>query len=287
MFKLIKKIIKACLPYGLAVKLSKYRGNRKTQKDYFQFIPDPECRITGWMEPAHVKLELDPGDWIQKHIFYEGMYEKDAVQKLYELLPQDGVFFDLGANIGVYSLNLFRKAKTVFAFEATKTTYNTLNKTITDNHITNIRTFLNAVDDKDDAEVKIFYGDRALGKENNGSNSMHTGGGGIIANTVKTIRLDTFVEQTGLSRIDLIKIDIEGNELPALKGGTRSVMKYRPVLFCEINPELNLKAGYTAKELYAYIVKELRYSARKLSNGSFIPLSKTPESQQNIFFFPL
>jgi FkbM family methyltransferase len=277
---LLRKIIKAIMPYGI---LRLYQ-KQKSSNEYYKFIIDTECRITGWMEPAHVKIELDLGDWIQKHIFYDGMYEKNTVKKLYELLPQDGVFFDLGANIGVYSLNLFRKAKVVFAFEATKATYDKLNKTILDNNIKNIQTYLNAVDDKDDMEVKMFYGDNSLGKENNGSNSMYNGS--IVANTVKTIRLDTFVEQNSVSNIDIIKIDIEGNELYALKGGIRSIKKYKPIIFCEINPELNVKAGYTAKELYDFMVKELRYKAKFLSNNGLKNISKAPSCQQNVFFFP-
>jgi len=86
----------------------------------FSFKIDPGCKITGWMEPAHVKIDIDINNWMQKQIFYNGMYEKDTVKKLYELLPEDGMFFDIGANIGIYSLNLFRKAKHIFSFEAQK-----------------------------------------------------------------------------------------------------------------------------------------------------------------------
>lgn len=187
----------------------------------YKFIIDPECRISGWMEPSHVKIELDINDWIQKSIFYNGMYEKDTVQKLKELLPLDGVFFDVGANIGVYSLNLFQKAKNIFAFEATKKTYDNLSKTILDNGIKNIQAYFNAVDNKDDVEVSIFYGDNALGSDNSGANSMHIGN--TIANIVKTISIDTFVERNSISRIDIVKIDIEGNELYALQGGINSI----------------------------------------------------------------
>jgi FkbM family methyltransferase len=191
-----KKLLKAIIPYGFVYIYAKQKKNN----DGYSFQIDPKCLITGWIEPAHVKIELDIKDWIQKQIFYNGMYEKETVKKLYELLPQNGVFFDIGANIGVYSLNLFHKAKDVFAFEATKTTYDKLNKTIEENNINNIHLNFYAVDDKDEKEVSIFRGDAALGSLNNGSNSMFTGG--VVANTVQTIRLDTFVENTNISKID-------------------------------------------------------------------------------------
>ena len=192
------------MPYGLVYlyfKQKKKSANVYTSEYTFQID-----FVTGWIEPAHVKLELDIKDWIQKNIFYNGMYEKDTVKKLYELLPQDGIFFDIGANIGVYSLNVFRKAKDVFAFEATKTTYDKLHKIIKENTITNIHLNFNAVDDTDAHEVSIFQGDAVLGSVNNGGNSMFSGS--VVTNTVQTIRLDTFVENNRIPKIDIIKIDI-------------------------------------------------------------------------------
>jgi FkbM family methyltransferase len=262
--------------------LNKIEPTNETNIDAYKFQIDSECVVSGYMEPAHVKIDLDINDHIQKQIFYNGTYEKETVKKLNELLPQDGIFFDIGANIGVYSLNVFRKAKEVFAFEATKTTYDKLNKIITDNEIKNIHLNFNAVDDKNDKEVSIFLGN----KFNNGSNSMFNKG--IVANTVKTITLDAFIKRNSISRIDIIKIDIEGNELYALKGAVNSIKKYRPVIFCEINPELNMKAGYTAEELYNFIVKELKYEAMILRGNHFrkIPIQDASATQRNIFFFP-
>lgn len=253
----------------------------------YTFQIDKNCIITGWMEPAHVSIELDINDHIQKHVFFDGGYEKDTVKKLNELLPQGGVFFDLGANIGLYSLNLFRKAKDVFAFEATKTTYDKLRGTIERNGIKNVHLNFNAVDDKDDKEVSIFLGDSSLGSKTNGSNSMHSGS--VEVNRVRTIRLDTYIEDEGVSNIDIIKIDIEGNELYALKGGVKSIKKFRPIIFCEINPGLNLKAGYSAKELYDFIIKELKYEAKIFNCNHFrnISRSEATSCQQNVFFFPL
>jgi len=277
----LKRVVKAMIPQGVFYVYSKIKKN--VSSNLYQFKIDPKCMITGWMEPAHVKIDLDINDWIQKQIFYNGMYEKDTVMKLNELLPEDGVFFDIGSNIGVYSLNMFRKAKSVYAFEATKTTHDKLDKIITDNEIKNIHLYFNALDDKDDKEVSIFLSDES----NNGANSMFNGK--MLANKVKTITLDTFIERNKISSIDIIKIDIEGNELYALKGAINGIKQFRPIIFCEINPELNKKAGYTSKELYNFIVKELKYEAKILSGNHFrkISILKATSKQRNIFFFPL
>ncbi|MCL2682900.1 MAG: FkbM family methyltransferase [Bacteroidales bacterium] len=285
----MKRLVKNLMPYGLYCFL---QGKQNVQAGAYKFIIDTDCRLTGWMEPAHVKIELDPKEYIPQQIIKNGMYEKANIKKLYELLPQNGIFFDIGANIGIYSLNLCRKAEHVFAFEATKTTYDKLSKTVKNNEIKNIQLYLNAVDDKDDAEVEIF---ETLSEDNTydiGRNSMHSGN--VLANTVKTITLDTFVEQNNISKIDVIKIDIEGNELYALKGCMKSIKKYRPVILCEVSSELNIAAGYEPKELCNFFAKNLKYEAKILLNDRFykIPMwmlktLKMWRYSTSIFFFPL
>lgn len=48
--------------------------------------------------------------------------------------------------------------------------------------------------------------------------------------TVETITIDTFAEQRGLDKVDLIKMDIEGSEVPALIGATKTIQRHKPKL---------------------------------------------------------
>jgi FkbM family methyltransferase len=208
--------------------------------------------------------------------------KKKFITKVYEILPKDGIFFDIGSNIGVYSLNMCRKAKDVYAFEATKATYQLLQETINENGIQNIHPFLTAIHNIDKEEVKI-YTPNAL---NIGSNSMHSGN--YVANTVQTITIDTFVEENNIPCIDFIKIDIEGNELNALQGAEKSIRRFRPIIMSEINPLLNNSAGYKAGDLYDLLVHELRYTPKKLQMNKLIKIGKREfiSCQKNIFLFP-
>jgi FkbM family methyltransferase len=247
-----------------------------------KFLFEENFKIIGWMKPAHIKIKLDPNDWIQGQIVRNGGYEKIFITKVYEILPENGIFFDIGSNIGIYSLNLCRKAKEVYAFEATKTTYQLLQETINENCIQNIHLYLTAIHNIDKEEVKI-YADNNL---NIGGNSMYSGN--CVANTVQTITIDTFVKENDISRIDFIKMDIEGNELNALQGTKKSIKKFRPIIMCEINPVLNKAAGYTADNLDELLVHELRYTPKKLQGNKFTKIGKGEclSCQQNIFFFP-
>lgn len=50
----------------------------------------------------------------------------------------------------------------------------------------------------------------------------------------ETITIDDAVEKYHLQKVDFIKMDIEGSELPALKGGINTIKKYRPKLAISI-----------------------------------------------------
>jgi FkbM family methyltransferase len=275
--KIFKIFIKLLTPYGLI-----YLKRKKHPDKELQFHLDTNFKITGWMEPAHIKIRLDPKDWIQGRIIREGGYEKEYITKVKNIFPEGGIFFDIGANIGVYSLNLCRKAGEVYAFEATKDTYQLFQEIILENKIKNIHLYLNAIHNTNKEEVKIYKNDNL----NIGSNSMHLGGS--IANTAKTMSIDTFVKENHILQIDFIKMDIEGNELNALKGARESIIKFRPIIMCEINPSVNSSSGYTADDLYEYLTNELKYTPKKLRRNSLIKISRNEAiiCQQNIFFFP-
>jgi FkbM family methyltransferase len=250
----------------------------------YSFHYDPDCRITGWMEPAHVKIKLNPTEFIQEQIFRTGGFEKDTIAEIIELLPNvGGVFIDIGANIGIFSLNICRKASMVYAFEATQDTCELLSETIRENDIKNIILTLGAIHSDDNKEIEIY----SANSGDSGSNSIYYGD--RVLNTVKTMTIDAFVKNNNISRIDIIKIDIEGNELNALKGAFESIKKFRPVIVCEINPELGKKIGHPVGELYDYLCGALLYIAKVPAHtNKFKKLSRNLAISfaRNVFFFP-
>ncbi|QSZ68030.1 FkbM family methyltransferase [Methanofollis aquaemaris] len=63
-----------------------------------------------------------------------------------------------------------------------------------------------------------------------GTGRMFRQGGGVGGAEVPVTTLDRYVEETGLDRVDFIKMDIEGAELPALAGAEKSIREFRPDL---------------------------------------------------------
>jgi FkbM family methyltransferase len=67
--------------------------------------------------------------------------------------------------------------------------------------------------------------------------------------TVKTISLDQYITETGLQRVDVMKLDVEGGELEVLQGATDMFNRFRPILICEVLDETTKVWGYKAREI--------------------------------------
>jgi hypothetical protein len=71
--------------------------------------------------------------------------------------------------------------------------------------------------------------------------------------------LDLFFEQHNIDRLDLIKMDIEGAELRALRGGTESIRRFRPVILIELNPGTLERDGCSVPDVVVFL-EDLGYT---------------------------
>ncbi len=84
-------------------------------------------------------------------------------------------------------------------------------------------------------------------------------------------------------KINVIKIDIEGNELQALKGMTTILREHKPILFIEINKEHLLKFNTTISEVFTFL-KNYNYTPYDIdSTNNTIPVKNAKESDIILF----
>ena len=74
----------------------------------------------------------------------------------------------------------------------------------------------------------------------------------LVSQTDKA-SLDSFIEERGLPRVDLIKIDVEGYELHVLQGARETLARLRPVMFIEVSNFNLCEQGTSAQELIAFL----------------------------------
>ena len=75
----------------------------------------------------------------------------------------------------------------------------------------------------------------------------------------KVVRLDDFKPIKSLKKINFIKIDAEGAELPSLKGAKTLLAKHKPILFFEGCKEWMNSFGYTPREIDQFL-QSLNYN---------------------------
>jgi FkbM family methyltransferase len=224
-----------------------------------------------------------------------GEYENEEISitlKIIEkLLTQNSrfIFFDIGANIGFYTLKLYnnfinsKKKLTIYAFEPVKSTYKLLKENIKINHIKNTNS-------------KIFI--KNFGFSNLRKNLMFHlplkgSGNASLAKlsrdkTIKVIvRLNTLDDFTFKKKIfpEFIKADVEGMEFFIAQGAKNLVKIYRPIFFLEILRKFTKIYKYNPNEIFNFFYRN-NYSAY-IFKGKKIKKIKhiTDNTQQTNFLF--
>ena len=193
--------------------------------------------------------------------FALGQYEPEVAAALCKYCRPGMTVFDIGANAGYITMllaNLVGNSGQVHAFEPIPENVQFLMETLNMNKITNVTVHQFAVADCE-GEAQMVY-DGVF----DGYSTLLRGGHGYYtgraANTilVKTITLDQFCRDACISRIDLVKMDIEGAEMLALEGMSQVLSSsYRPILIVEFWGIHNVSEGQELLNRLGYDIKIL------------------------------
>lgn len=228
---------------------------------YLRSSPITKGKCALWTAAAGRFLvsELKPGLWIrtsgltdaEKNFFLRGSKEPRSIAFAAELLEPNMVAFDVGANIGYYSLifaTLVGKGGQVHAFEPTPALAERIRLNLALNGLTQVK--VNQV------AVSHVIGSASLhiSLEDPEANSLFQLETGTPEIAVTTNTLDAYVSDVGPSRIDLIKIDCEGSELNVLRGAqTLLARDDGPILLLECNSASLVACGATVLDLWRYL----------------------------------
>lgn len=183
----------------------------------------------------------------QKEIYENGVWEPRIVDLIMNLLKPGQTFIDVGASNGWFAFiaaSILGEKGRVIAFEPNPTRFKMLLEVSQINDFDNV-----TVSDKalSDHEGTGFIGGRCMGE---------IGESGI---KIETMTLDSFLAKEGIEKVDLVKIDIEGMELKALQGMTKTVEKNPSMkIICEIHPKLLKRYGDSQEKLLRYVETDLK-----------------------------
>jgi FkbM family methyltransferase len=183
-------------------------------------------------------------------------------------------FFDIGSNIGTYSIFTARKGMSVIAFEPIYENFKALNINILLNDLEkNVQCINYGLSDiKTEAEF-------AFDPMNTGASHLSSIPAEFdyqavrsISEKVKLVRLDDLFEEFNipLEKGIMVKIDVEGMEGQVLKGSKNFIQKYEKLLFVieSIHSgEENLKAILNEMAVFEfYPIDALNFGAKKIGN---------------------
>lgn len=215
-----------------------------------------------------------------------GEYESEElnmVLKLLGMLDNESVIFDIGANLGWYTLNLKKDMKTrkIYSFEPIKETFDKLKQNvyineIDENNIFNFGFF------NENKKIEFFYDILA-----SGASSL------ADLREVKTTqkvecnvrRMDDFVKDENINRIDFIKCDVEGSELFVYQGGIESIDRFKPIVFSEMLRKWSNKFGYHPNDIINLFTK-IGYQCYVINDKKLKLFTKVDENtiETNYFF---
>ncbi len=208
-------------------------------------------------------------------------YEKPYVDVLRELVLENDLVFDVGANIGFYSLlfsSLAGKGGKVVAYEPDPANLRLLEDAVSGNKRDNVVIRNIALGRKSGRDS--FSIDKATGSTGHlgsGLTSAETifGKGKEILVDVDVRTLDQEAELWGSPR--LIKMDVEGGEFDVLCGGASLLERDRPFVVSELSAwNEDRLPGESNAALATKLLSDAEYSMWDLDTGSIIQGGEVP-----------
>lgn len=173
-------------------------------------------------------------------------YEVADSAMIMRLVSPTDCIFDVGANMGWYSINIAKTypQSTVHAFEPVDKNYSFLKNNIKLNQIQNISAYHFGLSNECKELTFYFYSEGG----GNASSVNISGRKDAELVTCHVERLDDFARKNNL-QIDFIKCDVEGAELFVFQGAMETLQRDRPIVFAEMLRKWSAKFNYHPNDI--------------------------------------
>lgn len=196
-------------------------------------------------------MHLDLGDWVCANLYYLGFYEPDSLALLKRIVKPGDTVVEAGSHFGYFTLWLSRlvaETGAVHAFEPHPHCLEFLERNLRLGGIRNVTVHRLALSDAEETA--------ALAQENPynfGTAWLTSAAVDTEDPRVRTTTLDAYAATFGVGTVDVVKLDVQGHELRALRGMT-GILEENPDIrvLVEIDDGHLLRAGASRTELIAF-----------------------------------
>lgn len=212
--------------------------------------------------------------------------ERPRVLRLANYIPAHAVIFDVGAHFGYLAKEFARIHNgtcRVYCFEPVSYTYSILERVM--HKFANAKLEFFALSNaKGTLEITIPVkpsGRLGIGLSHFGPEQEWN----YITEEIRTERLDDYVAQNGIERLDFIKIDVEGAELLVLQGAENTLRTLRPTVYCEVQPSWTKRLGYAPADLFEFM-QDKGYRPHVLHEEGLEAIAGYQEEYEDYLFMP-
>lgn len=196
---------------------------------------------------------------IGRSLFLNGGFEDVELGFVSQTLNEGDIFFDVGANGGLFTVIASQKVGSsghVYAFEPGERELKLLRENILLNNLCNVTVVSSAVSNCNGKTQFVVSNDGALNSilENDHPYQVMK-----EKREVSVMTLDSFIAEQKISKIDFIKIDVEGAEKLVLEGAISSLKRLKPVILFEAHAMTSAAFGYLPNDLFI-LLKSLNFS---------------------------
>jgi FkbM family methyltransferase len=237
----------------LIYRLTPFRGLRQL---YFDIYARAVSNRQVVADIDGVRYDLDLGELIDLAM-YLGKFEPGVVSVIEKYCQPGMIVLDIGANIGAHALRFGRivgKSGHVYGFEPTTYAFSKLKRNLELNPQLNVSIVRNALSDITAQNKSISF-----------RSSWLTNGSYKDASCeVDFVKLDDWVQENNVKHVDIIKLDVDGNEFGVLAGGEKLLKSCLPIFFMEmVGPHF----ADTAKNPFIFL-ESLGYKFSNIDTGA-------------------
>lgn len=258
-----------------------------------RFAPVSSTLCTAWtrMRLGHEML-VDLRSSTEFHAYYLGDFDTEAIRSALRLIPPDSTVLDVGANIGFWSIplaNYLRARGCLHAFEPVPANFKRLSENVRRNSLEDTAHLheIGLSDQNSSLQISLRE-DFAEGAE--------TGNATIVVDSydllfeckeIRADRLDDIFDSLGVSRLDFIKVDIEGHEDKFLAGAGNVIRRFRPILYVEINKVHYQRQGRDVATVFEEWLTANSYDSALRRKGQWrLDTVRNCRPVEDAFFFP-
>lgn len=250
----------------------KHPGSKKIQRFITKHIFNSKLQVISKYNSIFL---LNTFDYIDQMIIRKNNYESQSIDACFKILRNGGVFIDVGANFGLYSINLMGIPNLrIVAIEPNPITVSRLVENAEINHSRNIEIITTAIGDKNDI-VGLY-----CPSINNSGNFQVTSDNKRSRFLCPQLSLNYLFMKLKITTVDLLKVDVEGYEKYVLNGLNFNLIKPKNILLEIIPKQLN-NFSCTEEEIFR-MLKENGYSIFDINGHSIVNLRDITES--NVLF---